>query len=267
MRRGFTLLPSLWLIVVLSGIVMLEGARSLDALRGSRNRIAMAAAEWARNACLSTLRSQLARAQADGALEHAVRARLLPRTTLQVADVEVDGGAHCTARFVDLGAAVNVNAADSALLACILRDAAQAMKLLAARPIPNEQALDLVLTDSPATSAAIGMLAVRGPHRFNINSAPLHLLECLDEVGKHGAMILARARNAGHEFQTVAEFLDQLAGLASNAAVSPERLTSFPPEGAVVIDGYAGAPTVKSTLILTVRLRGTDLDILRVEEQ
>lgn len=266
-RRGFALMPALWLIVVIGSVVMAQAARSSDAARASRNRALLTAAEWARNACLSQLRSQLAATQVDSTMEHAVRADRLLHGTLRVADTDLGGGVRCAARFVDLGSVANVNHADSVLLSCILRDESAVVNVLARRPFPNDDAMAIVLSASQTDTARRALLSTRGANRFNLNSAPLELLRCLDDVGPDGAMIVALARSHQRTFTSVAEYVDQLTPrVLRSRRLSTARLTVLPPLGAIVVEGYAGDPAIKSTLILTVRLRGTDVDILSVEE-
>ncbi|MGQ0641294.1 MAG: hypothetical protein ACT4P6_11085 [Gemmatimonadaceae bacterium] len=268
-RHGFALLPALWLVVFVGGIVLSQAARSSDSLRASGNRVLLTAAEWARNACLSYLRAQLGAVQRDSGAEHSQRARRLRTGALEVKHMVVSDGVSCEARFVDLGAAVNANTADSALLVCLLRDEIAVARVLARRPFPNEDAIAIALQGSQIDSTRRALLAVHGPNRFNVNSAPLELLECLDEVGRFGALAIAVARSHGREFATVAEFVDGLPlpfQAQRSTLAAKERLTTEPPLAAIVVVGFAGEPSVESTLLLLVRLRGTDVDLVQVEE-
>ncbi len=267
-RRGLALTPVLWIVVLAGSLVLAQATRSSDALVRSRNRVLLTAAQWARNACLGILRSRLAAVRLDSA-EHAVRARTLPNRVLNVARTDLGSGISCEAHFVDLGAVVNVNQADSALLSCVLGDEGL-QAALARRPFPNEEALDIVLAPF-VDSARRVWLSVRGPNRFNLNTAPLALLECLDEVGPIGAMTIALARRDHREFGSVTELIDQLPIALQRDVVrlsrTQERLTVLPPMGVVAIEGSAGWPAITATLRLFVRLRGTEVDLLSVQER
>ncbi len=267
-RRGLALIPVLWIVVLAGSLVLALATRSSDALVRSRNRGLLTAAEWARTACLNILRSRLAAVQLDSA-EHAVRARSLPSRVLNVATTDLGSGISCEAHFEDLGAVVNVNEADSTLLSCVLGDEGL-QAALARRPFPNEDAMTIVLAPF-VDSARRVWLSVHGPNRFNLNTAPLELLQCVDEVGPIGAMTIALARREHREFGSVAELIDQLPMALQRDVVrlsrTQERLTVLPPMGVVAIEGGAGWPAIRATLRLFVRLRGTDVDLLAVEER
>lgn len=267
-RRGLALIPVLWIVVLAGSLVMTQATRSANALVRSHNRVLLTAAQWARQACLGIVRSRLAAVRLDSA-EHEVRARTLPNRVLHVARTDLGSGVSCEAHFVDLGAVVNVNEADSALLSCVLGDEGL-RAVLARRPFPNEDAITIVLANS-VDSARRVWLSARGPNRFNLNTAPLELLQCLDEIGPIGAMTIALARRDHREFGSVTELIDQLPIALRRDMVrlsrTQERLTVLPPLGVVVIEGAAGWPAITATLRLFVRLRGTDVDLLSVEER
>lgn len=246
---------------------MTEASPGVDAIKASQNRVLLTTAEWARNACVSRLRSQLAATQRD-TLEHSLRATLLPESTLRASESDLGPGVHCSASFVDLGSLLNVNSADSALLACVLHDNAIVMSILDRRPFPNDEALALVQGEAQTERSSHSPLSTGGPNRFNLNSAPLEVLNCVDGIGPHGAMAITLARSRHHTFTSVAEFVDQLPkAMRSHYETLTERLTVMPPEGAIIVDGFAGTPPIRARMTFIVRLRGTALDVLRVEEQ
>src|SRR2546423_7608128 len=103
-RRGFALLAVLW---VLTGVVVLAGAGFAVARTGSlttRNRVLLARADWAREACVEILLSRYAQ-------DAAVR-RLDP--------VNLGRGSWCAAALEDPAAKLNVNLADREALVIAL---------------------------------------------------------------------------------------------------------------------------------------------------
>ena len=265
--RAFALLPALWLIVMIGSFVMAEAAPSVDAIRASQNRLLLSMAEWARNACVSRLRSQLAATQRD-TLEYALRAAHLPERSLRVPKTDLGLDLHCSASFVDRGSLLNVNRVDSAMLACVLHDDTSVLRILERRPFPNDESLALVLEEARKDSLVGHLLSTRGPNHFNLNSAPVELLKCLDGIGPHGAMVITLSRTRDRAFTSVAEFLDQLPkAMRDHNEALTDRLTVIPPEGAIIVDGYAGTPPIRARMTFTVRLRGTDLDVLHIEEE
>ncbi len=95
-HRGFALLAVLWLLVALAAV----GGVSVAAVRlgtvTTRNRILLARAEWAREACAEILLARYAYHPAIRALD----------------TIDLGRGTWCTARLADPGARLNVNAAD-----------------------------------------------------------------------------------------------------------------------------------------------------------
>src|SRR2546429_6423608 len=103
-RRGFALLAVLW---VLTALVVLAGAGFAVARTGSlttRNRVLLARAGWAREACVEIL---LARYAQDPAIR-----RLDP--------VDLGRGSWCAAALEDPAARLNLNLADRDALLTML---------------------------------------------------------------------------------------------------------------------------------------------------
>src|SRR5258705_9367940 len=95
-RRGFALLAVLW---VLTALTALTGAGVLVARLGSettRNRVLLARAEWAREACGEILSARFA---ADP-------------TTRKLEPIDLGGGTWCRASVDDPAARLNLNTAD-----------------------------------------------------------------------------------------------------------------------------------------------------------
>src|SRR5574341_402389 len=99
-RRGFALLATLWLVTALSVLGGVGLAIARTGSQATRNRILLARAGWAREACVEIMLARYAR-------DPAVRS---------VPTVDLGRGTWCRARVEDPGAKLNVNAADSAAL-------------------------------------------------------------------------------------------------------------------------------------------------------
>src|SRR3954462_12643955 len=100
-RQGFALLAVLWIITALTA---LTGAGMLVARLGSettRNRILLARAEWAREACVEILLSRFA---ADPAIR-------------DLGTIDLGRGTWCRASLTDPTAGLNLNTSDRDALA------------------------------------------------------------------------------------------------------------------------------------------------------
>src|SRR5438046_8732469 len=104
-RRGFALLAVLW---TLTAVTVLAGTAITAARLGStttRNRVLLARAAWAREACAEIL-------QARYAQDPSVR---------EVDTVDLGRGTWCTAALDDPSAKLNLNVADRATLVTVVR--------------------------------------------------------------------------------------------------------------------------------------------------
>src|SRR6266540_5538711 len=109
-ERGFALLAVLWM---LTALVLLAAAALAVARTGSqatRNRILLARAEWAREACGEILLRRWASPPAP--------------PTARLDSVDLGRGTWCTAALDDPSSRLNLNLADRAALVGVLRAAA-----------------------------------------------------------------------------------------------------------------------------------------------
>jgi hypothetical protein len=105
-RSGFALLTVLWAIVALGTVAGISAALAQRGLHLTRNRIVLARAGWAREACVSTLNSRYAADQ----------------RTRGVDSADLGRGAWCSAALFDPSAQLNVNLASPAILHAALGD-------------------------------------------------------------------------------------------------------------------------------------------------
>lgn len=105
-RSGFALLTVLWAIVALGAVVGISATLARRGLHLTRNRIVLARAAWAREACVSILHARYAADQ----------------KTRRVDSVDLGRGAWCSATLLDPSAQLNVNLASPEILPAALGD-------------------------------------------------------------------------------------------------------------------------------------------------
>jgi len=191
MRRdtGFALIAVLWVVVALGGIVGLAAGAARLGQRESINRIALTRGRWAAEACLA-----IAQARWD---EHALA---------DTATVDLGGRTWCAWRLTDPTARLNVNTADSGVLATALcggrspcaadglvrlRDTAPLTDLVQAAAVPG---LD---------SASLALLTVDGPGTVNVNAAPAPILLALPGLGPEAVARIEMRRLAGRPYASL----------------------------------------------------------------
>lgn len=210
-RRGFALLAVLWVVTALTAIT---GAGLLVARLGSettRNRILLARAEWARDACGEILAARLAATP----------------TIREVAPVDLGRGTWCRASLEDPAAKLDLNSADVATLT----------QLFAATGLPQGMANAVVVRRSRGTiydlrqipgfdSLVIDRLSpfvtTRGMGVVNVNAAPRQVLRLLPGMTDESVTILLSRRS-----MRPPQNADELAGALSESS------------RAVLLRGYA----------------------------
>lgn len=267
-RHGFSLVPVLWIVVALGTVVLLQGQATTLRLQATENRRLLMAAEWAREGCLNTLHATLEVIRRDSTMQHAQRATRVAEA-LAMPRQAIRGNASCDIVVRDLGASLNVNTADSARLACVAGSDVVAAAILRARPIPSDAALHIVISSIARGDVPPG-LSVRADERLNLNSAPLRLLECTPSLGKAVAMVIDATRREGKRIDDPAQIIPLLPSpvredFARRIALVGIGAEVVPPTLALVASGYAGEPAVYARMILTVRVRGTAIDVLSSE--
>jgi hypothetical protein len=159
-RKGFALLPSLWLLVV---IAILVGAALEDArlsVTATRNRLSLARAEWAREACVSILKSRYHRYRADTLrlIDDRLSGRVLE--TMSLDSIPLGKQLWCRTVAVDAGATVvSTLPPDVRLLVTSAFDVFSAI----ATTVPPQLVINVVGgAGAPALEARLTLVALTG---------------------------------------------------------------------------------------------------------
>lgn len=245
-RRGFALLAVLWVIAALAALV---GAGLLVARLGSattRNRILLARAEWARDACGEIL-----------------EARFVADPTMRaLAPIDLGRGTSCRAWLEDPGARVNLNTADRDVLAQLFAE-------LRLAPTPADSVLarrsrgtiydvrEVPGFDSVAAARIAPFVTTRGSGAINVNAAPREILRLLPGMTEESVMALL-SRRSTHPLGTA----DELSGVVSRSARATllggyaefVRISTFAPQQLIAtLEGSVrGPPAIVARATLTV---------------
>lgn len=246
-RRGFALLTALWLTTALATFagVALSVAR-LGALT-TRNRVLLARAGWAREACLEILLARYAR-------EAAVRA---------VDTVELGRGTWCRVDLDDPAARLSLNTADSSVLRALLVVAGRRRLVDAVLGEILVRRRSGTLHDVravPGLDAYADLLTTRGTGLVNVNLALEPVLRALPGFDAEAVRAVLDRRSAHRLIASV----DELGGLLSPSSRSvlveryPDvlRMTSFGPTQLVAyaVGGVRGTPLVARATVTVVPL-------------
>ena len=285
-RRGFALLAVLW---TLTAITMLTGAAMAVARLGgttTRNRVLLARAAWAREACGEILQARWA-----SPLAHP-----MPR---KLDTVDLGRGTWCTATLEDPSVKLNLNLADRAalvtLLRAVVRRAAPVDSLVDAlldwrdpdtvprrfgdessgnrnAPLADVWELRSVrgFTDSLVGTLA-GFLTTRGTGAINVNEAPPEVLATLPGMTDEAIRMVIM-----HRRETPLPYADVLASLLSPSgrrallASYPEFVRSAvfaaPQLVGTVMGGVRGTPLVARVTLTMVPVAGR-LAVIRRETE
>ncbi len=282
-HRGFALLAVLWVLTALS---VLAGAGFAVARTGSlttRNRVLLARASWAREACVEIL---LARYAQDPAIR-----RLDP--------VDLGRATWCAATLEDPAARLNLNLADRDALLTVLSAVSRRRSVdslvdalldwrdpdTLARPHGvetdanrNGSLADVTELhyvpgfDSSLVARLSAFLTTRGTGVINVNAAPREVLATLPGINEEAILVLLGRRLSGRPIQNA----DELAALVSKSARSvllanyPEfvRAATFAPAQLVarVESGVRGTPIVARATLTLVPVPGR-LAVIRRETE
>ena len=282
-RRGFALLAVLW---TLTAITMLAGAAMAAARLGStttRNRVLLARAGWAREACAEIL-------QARYAHDPSVR---------RLDSLDLGRNTWCTATLEDPSVKLNLNLADRAalvtLLRAVVRRAAPVDSLVDAlldwrdpdtvprrfgdessgnrnAPLADVWELRSVrgFTDSLVGTLA-GFLTTRGTGAINVNEAPPEVLATLPGMTDEAIRMVIM-----HRRETPLPYADVLASLLSPSgrrallASYPEFVRSAvfaaPQLVGTLMGGVRGTPLVARVTLTMVPVAGR-LAVIRRETE
>ncbi len=259
-RRGFALLAVLWVLTALTALV---GTGMVVARLGAdttRNRLLLARAEWAREACGETL-------QARFATDPSVRT---------IEPIDLGRGTWCRASLDDPASRLNLNTADrdalAALFAAVGVQPAIADSVIGRRrqgPIYDIGEVGGI--DSVSTVFLNRFVTTRGPGAVNVNIAPAEVLRVLPGIGEEAVVLLLgrRAARPIHNADELAGFLSPSSrAVLLNKYAEFVRVAAFgPPQLIATIEGTVrGTPIVARATLTLVSVPGR-LAVIRRESE
>lgn len=199
--RGFALLAVLWVVAVAGAVVATAAAALRTSERAAANRLTLARARWAAEACAAI-----------------AEARLETPSFLRGDTVSLGRDATCAWRVRDPGTGLDVNAAPSSRLARLFaalgasRDSAEswAGRLVSGRGTGFYGEVEHAVTVASLPPSVTPYLSVLGDGSVSA-AAPPAVLATLDGITPEAVALLGRRRA---ESRPVAS-LDELAGLVS----------------------------------------------------
>ena len=244
-RRAFALLAVLWLITALSA---LTGAGLLVARLGhetTRNRILLARAEWAREACGEIL-------QARFAANPGVRA---------VEPIDLGRGTWCQASIDDPAARLNLNTAHrddlERLFTTIRIPRGTTDSIIAQRRHVAIYDVRQVRGLDSATAARLArFVTTRGTGVVNVNAAPAEVLRLLPGMSEESvALILSRRsrRSFGNADELAGALSPSMRSLfLANYAEFVRTAVFAPPQLIAIIEGGVHGTSIVARATLTV---------------
>jgi general secretion pathway protein K len=287
-RRGFALIAVLWLITALA--VLAGGGLALvrTGLKASSNRVTLARAAWAREACVEIM---MARRFAVGRTTKQLE---VARTTGRV---DLGRTAWCSLAVDDPSGRVNLNHASETTLQRLLgdslsdavldwRDPNDVPRLRGAEsdwyrhnrrfpprngPLASSDELRLVRGfDSLTIERFAKLVTTRGRGVINVNSASPLALAAVVELPEALVCLIASQRRMGKPVSS----LDHLFSLASSSSRAmlmaqyqelTDRLAFAPSELVVTATGGVGESPLQSQITLTVVPSENRLAVIRRE--
>ena len=258
-RRGFALLAVLWVLTALTALV---GTGLLVARLGAdttRNRVLLARAEWAREACGEIL-------QARFATDPSVRT---------IEPIDLGRGTWCRAVLDDPTAKLNLNTADREALVRLFAaagvDSALADSVVIARRTGTIYDIRQFGSIDSAQAAHLSrFVTTRGTGVVNVNAAPPEVLRVLPGLSEEAVVVLMGRR--GVPILNA----DELAGALSRSSralllnnyAEFVRATVFsPPQLVATIEGRVrGSSIVARATLTTVPVPGR-LAVIRRESE
>jgi len=259
-RRGFALLAVLW---VLTALTALTGAGLLVARLGSettRNRMLLARAEWAREACGEILSARFA----------------VDPTIRGLAPIDLGRGTWCRASLQDPAAGLNLNTADREALAQLFKAAGVQESLADSVIVRRARGALYDVRQVPGIDSALALrlapyVTVRGTGVVNVNAALPEVLRTLPGMTEEGVFLLT-SRRALRPLHSA----DELAGLLSRSSRTVllsdyaefVRAAVFDPPQliATVAGGVRGTPIVARATLTAVPVPGR-LAVIRRETE
>jgi type II secretory pathway component PulK len=258
--RGFALLAVLW---VLTALTALTGAGMIVARLGSettRNRVLLARAEWAREACGEILAARFA-------ANPAVRA---------TPAIGLGRGTWCRASLDDPAGKLNLNSADQAALMQLL-SAIGAQRAVAESAIAlRRRATVYDLTEIPGVDSALAtrlaaFVTVRGTGVVNVAVAPPEVLRLLPGMTEEAVLVLL-GRRTNRPLQSADELAGALSrsgrtALLSSYAEFVRSATFAPPQLIATVEGGVRGTLIVSRATLTMVPVPGRLAVIRRESE
>lgn len=258
-RRGFAVIGTVWLLVVLIAAVAAVNASVRVGLTRSRNRLLLNRAEWAREACAEILLGRYRRA-----------ATLGPFNPLTIAGDTVDlgRGTWCAVQVEDPGARVNLNLADSVLLTRLLDDSTLVRVILAQRPLESVDQLETPELDSLVGSKLERFATVRGTGRVNLNSAPREVLQAITSLLPGRITEVLENRRAGNLIADMGEIgMERIQGGSGSLHEGLARVTLSPDQLVAEVQGGVRGSPIRVRAVLTLAPLPDRLAVLRRETE
>jgi len=259
-QRGFALLAVLWVITALTA---LTGAGLLVARIGAattRNRLLLARAEWAREACGEILEARFAK-------DPAVR---------ELAPIDWGRGTWCRAHLDDPAARANLNTAGPDELARLFAAVGVSPALADSVALCQRQGPIYDVRQVPGVDSVIALrlapfVTTRGTGAINVNAARPEVLRLLPGINEEGVFIIV-TRRATRPLQNA----DELAGALSKSsrAILLGSYAEFvraavfaPPQLIVTLEGgVQGSALLARATLTTVPVPGR-LAVIRRETE
>jgi Type II secretion system (T2SS), protein K len=262
-RRGAALLLVLWLLVLLTGLTAVSLGVARVGTAAGRNRQELLRAAWAREACVEIL---LGRAAGKPSSEWEPE-------SLALDSVDLGDGIWCRLEVSDPGGLLHVNLAGRPALMALVGDSTLADSLLGRRPWPAVEALlDWKQRGDLAVTGWLGLLAVRGAGRVNLNRAPLAVLATLPGLGEDGARALVARRSQGRRLRTLDEAVGELPPSARGPVLAHyqdfSNAVSLAPEQLIAVaTGRVRDSPLSARVVVTLVPAGTRLAVIRRETE
>jgi type II secretory pathway component PulK len=259
-RRGFALLAVLWVITAMTA---LTGASVLVARLGSettRNRVLLARAEWAREACGEIL-----------------QARFATNPTIRALDpIDFGRGNWCRASLDDPAARLNLNTADRDQLA-LLFDAVRVPTTLADSVIVQRRrgtiydVLQVRGVDALVAARLAPFVTTRGTGVINVTAAPSEILRLLPGMTEESVILIVNRRSTRplHNADEVAGALSRSsrAFFLSNYAEFVRAAVFAPPQLIASLEGGVRGTPIVARATLTVVPVPDRLAVIRRETE
>lgn len=281
-RHGFALLSALWIVVALGTLGAVATRVGRSEFAAARNRVLLARAGWAREACVELL-----------------LARFQPTDPLRGDSAGLGRGTWCRIAVEDPEARLNVNVASPDHLSALLGSDSLTAALLDWRdpdslprpggaeadwyrargratprngPLADLRELRLVRGfDLPVVRRLLPLLTTRGDGRVDVNTAPGPVLSAVGLPSDAVAAVLWR-RTAGRPIRDLGDLLATLPPssrpVAAAAWQASEAGLAFSPGElwAVAEGGVAGTPIRASARLLLVPLPDRVAIVARMTE-